>query len=342
MNWSAGAGCVESVMLIVCALDHVAPRSSEVCSEITGRVVLTLDQPAPASAIAFDPRGARIATAGSDGVVRVWDASTAEELLEVRSFARDVAFGSQGWLLAATSESFVKARAWDESTGKLLRTFPVRQHLLAFSADGTRLAAAYDTFAPDDSHGRVDIWDVADGQLLESLDNPGAAGSLAFGSDGRRLAIGGLDGTLTIWDLAPQGQPTFVGARTGRPLVSAGESFQGVRDVAFSPDDRLLATATDDGLVHIIDAATGRVLLTLTRSASSGPDDGSPFERISTQELAFSPDGTRLAVLQADGTVRLLALEVDDLMRLARERIAPLLTAEECDRYAGVVRCPAT
>jgi len=36
-------------------------------------------------------------------------------------------------------------------------------------------------------------------------------------------------------------------------------------------------------------------------------------------KLAFSPDGTRLAYSAADGTVRVLALDIDDLIRLGKE-----------------------
>ncbi len=50
-------------------------------------------------------------------------------------------------------------------------------------------------------------------------------------------------------------------------------------------------------------------------------------------KLAFSPDGTRLAYAAADGTVRVLALDIDDLIHLARSRLTRSWTPEECRTY---------
>ena len=66
-----------------------------------------------------------------------------------------------------------------------------------------------------------------------------------------------------------------------------------VARVAFSPDGRLLATASDDGTARLWDPATGEHLRTLTGHA--GPVSG----------VAFSPDGRLLATASRDGTARL-------------------------------------
>jgi len=63
--------------------------------------------------------------------------------------------------------------------------------------------------------------------------------------------------------------------------------------VAFSPDGRLLASASEDKTVRLWDPVTGQHQRTLTGHA--GP----------VRSVAFSPDGRLLASAGDDGTVRL-------------------------------------
>ena len=71
------------------------------------------------------------------------------------------------------------------------------------------------------------------------------------------------------------------------------QALQGVQDIAFSPDGRLLASAGEDHLVRIRDVATGREIQALTG------------HRNIVLRLAFHPDGRRIASCGADGTVRI-------------------------------------
>jgi len=108
--------------------------------------------------VAFSSDGTRLATGGSSGSVRVWDAASGRQLLGVRhgKWVTSVAFSPDGTRLA-TGCSGLSVRVWDAASGQQL--LDIRHdktvEAVAFSPDGTRLATG--------SHDRsVRIWSVAD------------------------------------------------------------------------------------------------------------------------------------------------------------------------------------
>jgi hypothetical protein len=56
--------------------------------------------------------------------------------------------------------------------------------------------------------------------------------------------------------------------------------------------------------------------------------------------LAYSPDGTRIATVAADGTLRTFVLTTDELVALARSRVTRSLTTKECQKYLHLTECP--
>ena len=93
-----------------------------------------------------------------------------------------------------------------------------------------------------------------------------------FCPDGKRLASGGQDGTVKVWD-----------ATTGRLVHDLpGHAPDIVKDLAFSADGTVLASCGRDKVVRIWDTSTGRLIRSLR---------GHPEEVFS---VAFSPNGRRL------------------------------------------------
>jgi WD40 repeat protein len=96
---------------------------------------------------------------------------------------------------------------------------------------------------------------------------------------------------LTMGLLVTAGQPVPA-QEPGKPVsLSAGK--WGVVGVAFSPDGKILATGSLDGVVILWDVPTGRVRAVLDKHADI------------ITGVAFSPDGKTLASSSCNGTVRL-------------------------------------
>ena len=266
--------------------------------------------------VAFSPDGKRLATVSYDQTAKVWDAESGQELLTLRGHSKPVsgvAFSPDGKRLATASLDDT-AKVWEAESGKELLT--LRGHSsgvdgVAFSPDGKRLATA--------SWDRTTkVWDAESGKELLTLRGHSAfVDGVAFSLDGKRLATASEDQTAKVWE-----------AESGKELLTLRGHLGSVDAVAFSPDGKRLATAGEDRTAKVWDAESGKELLTLR--GHSGVVHG----------VAFSPDGKRLATASVDGTVQVYALDLRELLNLARSRVTRTFTAEECQRYFQSDTCP--
>ena len=102
-----------------------------------------------------------------------------------------------------------------------------------------------------------------------------------------------------------------------------------VNSVTFSADGKLIATAGVDGTAKVWDAMTGSNLLTL------------PVDSRGAGGVAFSPDGTRLAVGSVSG-VYVFVLPVEDVVELAESQLTRSLMDDECEQYLHLSYCPVS
>jgi WD40 repeat protein len=164
---------------------------------------------------------------------------------------------------------------------------------IAFSPDGKRLAVS-------DASVHVRLLDNATCRELFVIENPGGTiHDAVFSPKGESIACGGADGTISIWDTETgvvrlqikghqEGVQEVRYSPQGNVLVSvswdktvrlwdavSGTELQKWTDddrvwsAAFSPDGRKLFVANGEGVVSVIDIATGkgRFLFKLTNAA---------------------------------------------------------------------------
>jgi WD40 repeat protein len=181
-----------------------------------------------------------------------------------------------------------------------------------FSRDG-RLVALSENY-------NVRIWDLASLRELTSLKVPNTglyAGDafINFSEDGKRIATGGFDTDVILWEIetgkrlanltgrtnmafnvafSADGTQLYTGdrtrwdLRTGRGLRLTARSLDKTWGFT-SPDGRLLAVMRpNNAAVSIVEVASGQPLHTLA------PSGNSP---VIVQRVRFSPDGTTLAVI---------------------------------------------
>jgi WD40 repeat protein len=162
-----------------------------------------------------------------------------------------IAFSPDGREIAAGG--YHEVTVWDPGDGKLLRRIgdvPRQAHGLAWSPDSATLAYAGGT---PGSVGEVRLLTGAASspasQSSRLLDRIGDVMlCVAFSPDGTRLAAGGADGAVRVYDVA-----------SGKRLLLIEQHADWVTALAFSPDGSRVASASRDKSARVFDAKTGEM-----------------------------------------------------------------------------------
>ncbi|MEM6528010.1 MAG: hypothetical protein AAF653_06925, partial [Chloroflexota bacterium] len=268
----------------------------------------------------------RVATAGSDATVRVWDLTTEGEplVLDFDTSVLDVALNPALDEVIATGTDGQVYR-YDTTTGDLLGSSPYPLPadsnltsegalIVGFSADGTQ-------FATFDFAGYLAIWendsdtattfgpfnfalvdfacsqvayttpDAPDTVNIASLDDVEAVvQSFSFGTEFAE-PIAFSDDSTRLMILGDDGANRVFDLPTGEELLTF--NYTGFGLSAFSPDSSVIADGGSDGRVTLFDGETGSQLLSAARHTAT------------VVEVTFNDEGTLLATASDDNTALL-------------------------------------
>ena len=301
------------------------------------------------SCLVFAPDGRTLFSGSADQTIRVWSIAEKRELNRLQGHTG----GIRGLALAPGGKTVVSCaddgsvRAWNPqyerpgaSRAQVELPIQVATFGALFTADSHRLITASRS-AP------VTVWDIATAKELERILALGTNNqSVALSPDQRLLAVGGLDGSIKVWDIegrrlikqfrahnipiwklrfmdhgqslvsgavVPYEQVEFrrwdVGSWRERPFGAIGVDM--ALDVTQSPDLRRLSVTYDRALLRSASAGGGKALVNLWDGSRNALEatlrSGSSAGWMST----FSPDGHYVAAA-VDNVVRVWEVESHD------------------------------
>ncbi len=237
--------------------------------------------------IAFDPTSTRLLAIETAGPVHVCDLGTRREIF-VRDLGANALNGARyspdgARIACARRDGTVEVL--DAETGTTVATLADglgETQRLAFGPDSTTIASTH-------TDGKIALWTLDGARSIGRLEAPWPVFSIAFVRGTGRLAAGGWNGTLQVFDVA-----------TRAPVATLVGHAQVVTSISSAPDGSLLASASFDGTVRVWDAATGEARLVLEPGAGIA------------QNVSFAPDGNRITSAHDDGTFRIFDLRYFD------------------------------
>lgn len=305
-------------------------KTAKLWDALNGQDLYTItDHADRVSGVSFSPDGKRLITASHDNTVKVRDAETGQVLLTPQGDAGYMGvYSPDGTRFFTSSSDNVTYKMWDAATGKELFAISLGDIAsFVFSTDGKRLVFG-------GQNGDLTVWDSLTGEKLLTVTTPIFIDVWTLSPDGIHAATVNEDWMTRVWDLSPKGSRelfTLVphggdwvrrvryspdgtrlatagmdgtakvfDATTGNEILTLSGHTDSIFGLAYSPDGTRLATASYDRSVNVWDAATGELLLTLSKPGHGDGKYGRIYPGI--LDVAFSPDGTRLASAGADGT----------------------------------------
>jgi eukaryotic-like serine/threonine-protein kinase len=286
------------------AVGYSSPKVASVYDAEDGTLLADLPVGAMhAQVVAWHPDGERLAVAGSDPRIQIWDVAARRQVAILAGHVQNVTeltFHPEGGLVASYSWDGV-LRLWDPATGRPLLQLPLTiEGRLRFSGDGRWLGAVL--------HGeQAELLEVTPSREYRTLMSSAGVTGLSynrgdFSPDGRLLVVGIDEGTH-LWDLKSGRELAALPAGTIYTFFDREAGEKEGTSTSGSPRAALL-TCGPDGLLRwpvTGDGPRGH------RLRLGPPRQLSPLRRA---WFGRSPDGRALgAVTVEGGSNKILDLE---------------------------------
>jgi eukaryotic-like serine/threonine-protein kinase len=277
-----------------------------------------LRHPWMAVRVRFSADGSRVAVAGWDGSVCVWQFPTAspEDFRISTPGLTRVALSPDGRKFLLNSSSFRNARRTETQVHEVDTGQPAGPPLkpggiildAAFSPDGRHVATACSVgsdpasrdrviFEPDGRGGNLQFWDWAGGtRIAGPVAMPSEPRGLDYSPDGSLVAVTCADGWVILVNASDGSIRRTLDAEVRTKPYNANLWWSNGQ-AKFSPDGRRLMTWEMDPVVHVWDPTTGRKLANLTHEGR--------IERVS-----FGTDPNLMITCSRDSKVRVWDLSL--------------------------------